>query len=185
MTNLKTFGDCIRAVRKERKMTQIELAKASGLSVNSIRLYESGKHNPKMDSLKQLADALEVEVTELIPYASPATVTRQEIEEQLGFDPFSGSSGQLVDVDADVVLEMLKAINQASADNPDVKPVDLKIYNIDLDEPISSRERLLEYFDAMSPAGQKCAVESVKLLSEQPAFMQIPGRMNRKKPEDE
>lgn len=185
MKELKTVGDTIRSVRKDKKMTQIALAKASGLAVNSIRLYESGKHNPKMDSLKKLADALDVDVIDLMPNAKRASITRREIENKLGFDPYAGSNGQLVDVDADVFMEMISDIDEAYKDHPEDKPFDLKIFSVDLDNPGSPRDQLLDYFDKMNLAGQKCAVESVKLLSEQSAFIQIPKKVNVDHPDED
>ena len=44
-------GEAIRAKRKEKGMTQIEVAQAAGIAVNSLRLYESGKRQPKQSVL--------------------------------------------------------------------------------------------------------------------------------------
>ena len=60
-----TVGENIRTWRKLHRYTQVELAEQAGISVNSLRLYESGKRKPNIDTLKRIADALEVNVTTL------------------------------------------------------------------------------------------------------------------------
>ncbi len=53
------IGSSMREARKEKGLTQIELAKSVGLAVNSIRLYESGKRIPSIDQRIKIADVLE------------------------------------------------------------------------------------------------------------------------------
>ncbi|MGQ0636312.1 MAG: helix-turn-helix domain-containing protein [Planctomycetaceae bacterium] len=57
-----TLGAAIKNVRKIRGMTQIELAKASGLSHggNSIALIEQGKRSVSMTTLNAIARALDI-----------------------------------------------------------------------------------------------------------------------------
>lgn len=42
-----TFGDKVRKLRREKRMTQTELAKAVGVSMRTIQSYESGLSLPK------------------------------------------------------------------------------------------------------------------------------------------
>ena len=56
----------LRRIRKERGMTQSELAAASGIHRITISKYEAGKVTPNVDSAKSLAEALGVTVDELI-----------------------------------------------------------------------------------------------------------------------
>lgn len=53
------IGAYIRDLRKSRGMTQQELADKSGVSLMSIRRYESGEREPRHDILKKIADALQ------------------------------------------------------------------------------------------------------------------------------
>ena len=41
-------------IRKSKKISQIELAKKAGISVNSLRLYEAGKRSPTFATLQKL-----------------------------------------------------------------------------------------------------------------------------------
>lgn len=52
------FNERLKMVRKENGLTQAELAERVGISINSVRLYESGKITPKIDTLRKIADAL-------------------------------------------------------------------------------------------------------------------------------
>ena len=60
-----SIGVRIRDLRKQKKMTQKELATAANIAVNSVRLYESGKVSPTVDSLEKIATALGCTITDL------------------------------------------------------------------------------------------------------------------------
>jgi len=61
-----TTGDKIRSIRSERKLTQKELAKLSGLSEITIRKYEADERTPKKEQLQHLAEALNVPINSLL-----------------------------------------------------------------------------------------------------------------------
>lgn len=48
--------------RKDKKMTQIELAKRTGISQPNINRFESGKYNPSLEMLVKVALALDMEL---------------------------------------------------------------------------------------------------------------------------
>lgn len=56
------IGECIKNARKANGKTQIELAKSSGIAVNSLRLYEANKREPSLKQLRKIAQALELEL---------------------------------------------------------------------------------------------------------------------------
>lgn len=53
------IGSAMREARKNRGLTQVELAEIAGMAVNSIRLYESGKRIPSIDQRIKIADKLD------------------------------------------------------------------------------------------------------------------------------
>lgn len=61
----RSFAERLRIIRMDRQYTQEQLAQYTDLSVNSIRLYESGKQTPSPNALRQLSQALECEEEEL------------------------------------------------------------------------------------------------------------------------
>ena len=60
-----TIGENIRRIRKERGLTLKQLGEAVGVSEAYIRAYESGRRNPKQQSLEAIATALHVNVEAL------------------------------------------------------------------------------------------------------------------------
>ena len=62
-----TFKDRLRALREvTRKMSQAELGRAAGLPPSSIAHFEAGSRKPSFDSLRKLANALNVTTDYLV-----------------------------------------------------------------------------------------------------------------------
>ena len=66
MLDSKDIGNRIRKYRKEKKLTQKELAKILDIAESSIQKYEYGKVHIPSPVLNQLADALDVSVWALL-----------------------------------------------------------------------------------------------------------------------
>lgn len=56
----------MRELRKKKKLTMKELGKAVGVSESTISLYENGKHEPDIVTIKRIADILETSLDELL-----------------------------------------------------------------------------------------------------------------------
>ena len=77
-----TFGEKVRSLRKEKKMSQQELASMVGVSYRTIRFWEVEGRFPKQNVLYQkLADALQCDVSYLMS-EDEAFIT--EASEQFG-----------------------------------------------------------------------------------------------------
>lgn len=61
-------GKKIKLLRENKKMSQDELARLSSIERNSLGVIERGETNPKLYTLNQIADALEVNITELFNF---------------------------------------------------------------------------------------------------------------------
>ena len=61
----------LRRIRKERGLTQRGLADASGVDPATISMIETGKRRPHLETLDNLARALDVEVQDLLPKGEP------------------------------------------------------------------------------------------------------------------
>jgi transcriptional regulator with XRE-family HTH domain len=59
-------GDRLKALRIRRALTQEELARRAGLSKNAVNRLEVDKAEPRMSTLRKLAQALGVDPSELI-----------------------------------------------------------------------------------------------------------------------
>jgi len=62
----KDFGKRIKLLRKEKKLTQKELANQIGSSHAQLNKYESGLNTPPLDRLLLLAEVLETSVDYLL-----------------------------------------------------------------------------------------------------------------------
>lgn len=58
-----SLGDKLRALRRERKYTQRELAGLADVSANSISLIERGEISPSVATLQNLATALKIKIS--------------------------------------------------------------------------------------------------------------------------
>lgn len=58
--------DNMRSIRKKKGYTMKALGKAVGVSESTISLYENGKHEPDIVTMRRIADVLNVTVDELL-----------------------------------------------------------------------------------------------------------------------
>ncbi len=63
-----TIGKKIRELRKKAGLTQKELGRLSGTSETTIKQYELGKRQPRMEQLQKVATALNIQVNDLLPW---------------------------------------------------------------------------------------------------------------------
>ena len=66
MSDNNIFGDTIVLLRKEKGLTQKELADKLGVTDKAVSRWETGKNYPDIEVLKKLADVLEVSVDDLL-----------------------------------------------------------------------------------------------------------------------
>lgn len=83
MGKKEEIGLRIRTMRKSRRMTQEDLARAIGQSASSITMYETGRRSPDYETLEALADVFNVPLTSIIgddiPVQSPAPAASDDI----------------------------------------------------------------------------------------------------------
>ena len=56
----------IQKYRKSKKMKQTELAKATGIKCSTLSQYETGKREPSIEALKNIANVLDCSIDDLI-----------------------------------------------------------------------------------------------------------------------
>jgi putative transcriptional regulator len=69
---LKNFGQHIKQMRKSKGLTQIEVASAMRRDQQSLQRVESGRVNPSLTYLIELATALNVPFPELVDFSFTA-----------------------------------------------------------------------------------------------------------------
>ena len=114
------FAEKIRKLRKERKMSQADLAKAIGVSPRTIQNYEiTGAYPKKREIYKQLADFFEVEINYLLTEDEEFIVEAKEQYGNRGANDAVKIINQVPglfaggDVDEDTKDEVMKAIQNA------------------------------------------------------------------------
>lgn len=77
--------ECLRELRKSKKLTMKELGKMVDVSESMIGLIEKGKRNPSYETLLKLTEVFDVSVDALINNKIPATIRdgQEENEENL------------------------------------------------------------------------------------------------------
>ena len=63
--NLTKFAGHLRELREARSISQTRLAELAGLNRNYIGDVERGRRNPCLDNIVRIADALDVNASEL------------------------------------------------------------------------------------------------------------------------
>lgn len=66
MESIKNIGTLLKELRKSKRLSQIEVAKAANIAVNSLRLYESNKRQPRFEQLMAILDALNATMGDLL-----------------------------------------------------------------------------------------------------------------------
>ena len=62
--NLMKFGKRLRELRKQKKLTQEELAEKIGFSPNFVGMIERGERNTTVENLFSIANVLEVSLSD-------------------------------------------------------------------------------------------------------------------------
>lgn len=63
----KIFGEKIKLVRKQKDLTQEELADKAGLHPTYIGQIERGKRNPSLENIYKIQKALKVDIGDIFP----------------------------------------------------------------------------------------------------------------------
>lgn len=64
-SSLRKFGSHLRELREKRALSQIRLSELAGLNRNYVGDVERGHRNPCLDNILRLADAMDVNASEL------------------------------------------------------------------------------------------------------------------------
>lgn len=68
MTIKELFGRRIQEIRKQRKLSQEQVAEKAGISSNYLSRIECGKENPTFDMIVKLSDALSTDIREMFNF---------------------------------------------------------------------------------------------------------------------
>ena len=80
------FAERLKELRKDKNMTQVQLAEALGVSKGTVAMWEIGKREPNFETLNRLSDIFDKRIDYILGYsndASSARFTEEDID-QLG-----------------------------------------------------------------------------------------------------
>lgn len=107
MTNERTpsdlFQERLRAARELRKWSQGELAEKASMPPSSIAHFESGSRKPSFDTLRRLANALEVTTDYLLGRVDDPTLAQAA-------DPLFRDVSKLTGNDRELAKDFLKML---------------------------------------------------------------------------
>ena len=110
----ETFGNTVAVLRKQKEMTQLELAEKMGVTDKAVSKWERDLSFPDVSSLPKLAEILEVSVDELMQVKAEAKedTTKKKIDEiiDVAFKGVALAMGIAV-----VVFSIMKKIETESA----------------------------------------------------------------------
>lgn len=69
----RDIGRKVRELRKQRRLSQSELALKAGIAQSTLSYVESGKKEPQFDTLSSICKGLGISVLELLSYDEPAS----------------------------------------------------------------------------------------------------------------
>ena len=155
----------LRDVRKDKRLSQMEVAQKANIAVNSLRLYESGKRQPRMDQLQKIAAALDVSVSHLIGYETELQKIAETVEQvQRQYNDIVQPAQQQIEKALKPIQDQLKAAglstSKGTTDEKE-KPSDNIVEGLSPDGI-----KLLELIQSLPPDKQKLALEIIKPLSE-------------------
>ena len=110
----ETFGNMVAALRKEKGMTQLELAEKMGVTDKAVSKWERDLSFPDVSSIPKLAEILEVSVDELMQVKTDAKedTTKRKIDEIIDLALKGVALAMAIAV---VVLSVMKQIEVESA----------------------------------------------------------------------
>lgn len=144
-------GTKIKEIRKDKGLTQKQLAEKAHLSVASIQGYEQKKYKPKIETIEQIANALDVSISALDPDLYYTSTIRQ-FASVGDFDDFRQSLENKLKKYSENDLQALRK----------------------LDESHKYEKMLINRFDELNDKGKEKAIEQVELLTKIPEYKNDP-----------
>lgn len=138
-----TTGERIRQARKNAGLTQAELAHKLGISAAGIAQWENDLRNPKIETVKKIADALGVEAWTLV-------------------DPAVAGQSGAVEIPAGLPDETRAYLERLASERAQV----LGMLKLEQEREKAIMEQMMDDFQHLNDEGQTKAAERVRELTE-------------------
>ena len=138
-----SIGENIKNARKKAGLTQKELAEKMGSTQQNLAQYESGKRNPKLETLNKIAGALEIPVSLL-------TSSLDSFEKEI------------LRLD---LIELIKNLNLEINDITSEQTLEDTVI-----QSVEKKRHYIRLYDQLTVFGQDKAIEQVELLTKIPEY---------------
>lgn len=163
------YSSKIKEARKFKGLSQEELAKKAGISVMSIRRYESGERIPNEDTLQKIADAMD---------EIPDSFYGPDLKDEFVSKVFSNyiKDGKLelpglMDGEIERIEKQFPAATVTETDDKVIFHIIEKPTEVPDSESLR-RKLLLEKYDALTPKGKLKVLDYTCELSRLPEYRQ-------------
>lgn len=173
-----TIGERIKKIRQENGLSQRELGKKLNVSQQMIGQWETGKSNPKIETLRRIADTLEVGLWEIVELDQMDLDTlKQEIPKILSLYTLE----DLKEFDR-LATEALNENQESIQKERKTEACEL-FHSLLSEEWVMSQEQettavqlkeMLRAYSRLNNAGRKEAVKRINELTEIPRYTKPP-----------
>ena len=136
-----TIGERIKKIREEKGMTQQQLADKIGFSYQNISQYERGLRTPKSSTARKIADALGVDMWQIIEFD---TLEIDDLKDWNRKEPLPANVRPI----STLHRQRVPLIGEVAAGEPIYAPEELGVY---VDSPVDADAALTVKGDSMVP----------------------------------
>ena len=175
-------GEKIKKLRRAKMLTQRKLGELCKIDEANIRKYENGKLNPSLPTIRKIAAALEVSISELVDdwgRYSPDEITTDVTNEDIykasqkliqKLERISESNGKLNQVILESKLDTLvNLVKESSALNTAFKDAHLEEYSA----------KMTELLEMLNDAGREEAVKRVTELTQINIYKDLASKISK------
>lgn len=105
-----SLGENIKNIRKNIKMKQSELAEKLDVTTRTIQNYESGNREPNIETLKKMAEILDVPIINILGAVHDENLQKKLLTEISSDDLFSSKSDREENKEYDEVYNLVNQI---------------------------------------------------------------------------
>lgn len=105
------FGQKMTLVRKQKKMSQAELGKISGVNGDIVGKYERDEMKPSIETAKKLADALEISLDYLVGDGELKILDKKTLKRLEDIDKLSDKDKDYIFYTLDSLIKAAKLNN--------------------------------------------------------------------------
>ena len=115
------FAENLKKIRKERNISQYQLARSMNIYQSAVGMWESSKHLPRLGDLSRLAKVLDIPVNRLLGSTSHKV---EIIKNELYID--GNKMSELDTTDINRLIELANALKKDKSTSPEIPPIKLE-----------------------------------------------------------